>query len=121
MMELKKQGVLENDPQYEEILTKTLDSLRSNPEFGQTVASVQGMVDAEQKGDTDIIEITASGGNAEEAMEIVNFTARAYKRHNIQTNKEQATGLRKFVEKERTRAAEELREAQTELKKFEEE
>ena len=123
MLELKKKRIseftTEIPPQYEETLVKTLESLRAQPQFGETVAGLQGSINAEQKGDTDIIEISTSGSTAEEVMDLVNYTALAYKRHNLLKNKEQSTSLRKFVEKERNRVKIELEDAQSKLKEFE--
>ena len=100
-------------------LGKVSDST-SIAELQDVVSNIQSKVKSERVRDTDIIEITATSNIPEEAMDIANAVANAYRDHNRQENQEQMDQVIGFVQPQLEMIEKRLSLSTDKLKEFEE-
>jgi tyrosine-protein kinase Etk/Wzc len=84
------------------------------------VDEVQGSLSAEPVSETNIITITATGGDASMAARIANLAAEAYIDFNLSEKNKQARQVREFVEAQLTQTEVRLRSAEDALKRMRE-
>lgn len=78
----------------------------------------QKKVDVEQERGIDIVDITAQSPSPYEAALIVNTYAEQYKQLSLETNRQQLTIVRKFLQKQSSEKLKELNEAEDTLARF---
>ena len=82
------------------------------------VASLQGKVTTETIARTNIISITATTGNAKEAMDLANTVAQAYIEENLLEKKKQTSTVRQFIEEQLSHLEGRLKEGEERLRKI---
>ncbi|MBI2163352.1 MAG: polysaccharide biosynthesis tyrosine autokinase, partial [candidate division NC10 bacterium] len=98
----------------------TSREIRSTPRHLQAITDLQGRIKAEQEGNTDIINITASTPEAEEAARTANGVAEAFREENIATRTRQVREARLFIEQQLGEVGAALRASEEELKALKE-
>ncbi|MCK5305920.1 MAG: AAA family ATPase [Candidatus Omnitrophica bacterium] len=89
-------------------------------EVYNVVANLQSRITAETIERTNIIEITASAGNAKEAMNLANAVAHLYVEENLSEKKKQAGAARQFIEEQLSQLEVRLREGEAHLRGLDE-
>ncbi|MEK7338585.1 MAG: polysaccharide biosynthesis tyrosine autokinase, partial [candidate division NC10 bacterium] len=98
----------------------TSREIRSTPRTLQAITDLQGRVKAEQEGSTNIINITASAPEAEQAARTANAVAEAFREENIATRTRQIREARLFIEEQLGEVGARLRDSEEELKTLKE-
>jgi tyrosine-protein kinase Etk/Wzc len=94
---------------------KKSSKLKSEKEILSVLSKV---VNANQKGTLDFIEISAESPSTEEAALIANLYAQAYREFNLAMNRNQITTIRETLEKQKAEKREELIKAENNIKNF---
>ncbi|MCI0370930.1 MAG: polysaccharide biosynthesis tyrosine autokinase [candidate division NC10 bacterium] len=94
--------------------------VRNAPPHLQVIAHFQEAVKAEQEGSTNIINITATAPEAEQAARTANAVAEAFREENIATRTKQVREARLFIEEQLTEVGARLRDSEEELKTLKE-
>lgn len=89
-------------------------------ERAQEIARLQGMLLSEVVEGTNMIEITTTSSDPEEAMKVVNAVAQVYKEENFRSKVEQSKTAREFVEKQLNKIEDRLKVAEEALKEYKE-
>ena len=98
----------------------TSREIRSAPRTLQAITDLQGRVKAEQEGNTNLINITASAPEAEQAARTANAVAEAFREENIATRTKQVREARLFIEGQLGEVGARLRDWEEELKTLKE-
>ncbi|MEK7853479.1 MAG: AAA family ATPase, partial [candidate division NC10 bacterium] len=98
----------------------TSREIRSTPRTLQAITDLQGGIKAEQEGSTNIINITASAPEAEQAARTANAVAEAFREENIATRTKQIREARLFIEEQLGEVGARLRDSEEELKTLKE-
>ena len=89
-------------------------------ECAREIARLQGMLSAKVVESTNMIEITATSSDPEEATKVVNTVAQVYKEENFRSKVEQSKVAREFVERQLSKIENRLRAAEEALKRYKE-
>ncbi|HDN86396.1 MAG TPA: polysaccharide biosynthesis tyrosine autokinase [Candidatus Omnitrophica bacterium] len=87
----------------------------------EVVGRLQSQISTERVGKTNIIKITATSHDPEEAMKLANTVAGVYIEENLYEKNKQARTVRLFIEEQLTTLKERLHRAEEKIKKFSEE
>ena len=98
----------------------TTREIRSTPRHLQAVTELQERVQAEQEGNTNIINITATAPEAEQAARTANAVAEAFREENIAARTKQVREARLFIEEQLEEVGGRLRVSEEELKALKE-
>lgn len=98
----------------------TSREIRSTPRHLQAIIELQGGIKAEQEGNTNIINITATAPEAEQAARTANGVAEAFREENIATRTRQIREARLFIEEHLGEVSARLRDSEEELKALKE-
>ncbi|MGH7377157.1 MAG: GumC family protein, partial [Candidatus Methylomirabilales bacterium] len=98
----------------------TSREIRSTPRTLQAITDLQGRVKAEQEGGTNIINITASAPEAEQAARTANAVAEAFREENIATRTKQVREARLFIEGQLGEVGARLQASEEDLKALKE-
>ncbi|HEU5394365.1 MAG TPA: Wzz/FepE/Etk N-terminal domain-containing protein, partial [Candidatus Methylomirabilis sp.] len=98
----------------------TAREIRSTPRHLLVLTELQERVKAEQEGSTNIINITASAADAEQAARTANEVAEAFREENIATRTKQVREARLFIEEQLGEVGARLRDSEEELKALKE-
>ncbi|MBI5189856.1 MAG: polysaccharide biosynthesis tyrosine autokinase [Nitrospirae bacterium] len=96
------------------------DDVRADTSYMAAVSKLQSMVKTEQEGATNIINITVSAASPDEAQNMANTVAEAYRDQNIEMRNRQTTEGRKFIESQRKVVGERLAKAEESLRSYKE-
>ncbi|MEK7367319.1 MAG: GNVR domain-containing protein, partial [candidate division NC10 bacterium] len=98
----------------------TSREIRTTPRTLQAITDLQGGIKAEQEGSTNIINITASAPEAEQAARTANAVAEAFREENVATRTRQIREARLFIEEQLGEVGARLRDSEEELKTLKE-
>ncbi|MGH7380424.1 MAG: GumC family protein, partial [Candidatus Methylomirabilales bacterium] len=98
----------------------TSREIRSTARTLQAITDLQGRVKAEQEGSTNIINITASAPEAEQAARTANAVAEAFREENIATRTKQVREARLFIEEQLGEVGARLQASEEDLKALKE-
>jgi tyrosine-protein kinase Etk/Wzc len=87
-------------------------------EINNEVSKLQGSIETERLGATNMIRITATSDDANKAMELVNAVAQVYIEENLREKAKQARQARQFIEDQLSTLEERLNKAEERLKEF---
>ncbi|MFA6216199.1 MAG: polysaccharide biosynthesis tyrosine autokinase [Candidatus Omnitrophota bacterium] len=82
------------------------------------VSNLQGSIDSEKVGNTNMIRIVATADNAKEAMDLANSVADVYIEENLVDKAKQARHTRQFIEEQLASLEDRLRQAEDKLRIF---
>jgi len=82
------------------------------------VSNLQGSIDSEKVGNTNMIRIVATADNAKEAMDLANNVAQVYIDENLVDKAKQARHTRQFIEEQLASLEDRLRQAEDKLRIF---
>jgi capsular exopolysaccharide synthesis family protein len=82
------------------------------------VSNLQGSIDTEKVGNTNMIRIVATADNAKEAMNLANDVAQVYIEENLVEKAKQARHTRQFIEEQLASLEDRLRQAEDKLRIF---
>ncbi|MGH7394113.1 MAG: GumC family protein, partial [Candidatus Methylomirabilales bacterium] len=94
--------------------------IRSTPGHLQTISALQGGIKAEQEGNTNLINITATAPEAEQAARTANAVAEAFREENLATRTRQIREARLFIEQQLDELGTRLQASDQELKALKE-
>lgn len=94
--------------------------VRSTDKYLRVVTSLKSQVRAEQEGDTNIINITASSASPREATLIANTVAEVFRQASVEERNKKVRETRKFIENQLELVGKRLHEAEENLRTFEE-
>lgn len=94
------------------------EEIKRNRKYLGAIEHLKSMIKAEVQEGTDIIDITVTAGNPDEAELIANTAARAYRRYNIQSNSKRISEIRAFIEKQLDVTLKRLKAAEKKLQDF---
>ncbi|MBI4392115.1 MAG: AAA family ATPase, partial [candidate division NC10 bacterium] len=90
--------------------------IRSTPQHLMAITGLQDRIKAEQEGSTNIINITATAPEAEQAARTANAVADAFREENVATRTRQIREARLFIEQQLVEVGDRLRDFEEELK-----
>lgn len=104
------------------ILEEAINSLGLQKEDGTPFDStfIKNGLKVEPIGGTDILDISYTGRNREQAAPIVNAVVAAYMKNNLRVNRSQAVAARAFIEEQIPQVETAVRKAEEELRNFKE-
>jgi capsular exopolysaccharide synthesis family protein len=96
------------------------DEIRMSQSAMTALERLKGMVSAEHQKGTNIVEITVTSNNPQEAARIANAVAAAYRLHNIQEKNRKTIETKKFIEEQLASTHASLKQAERDLQAFKE-
>ncbi len=105
------------------VVEETLRRTELKDEKGEVLTTTKiykGLTIKGLKG-TDVMQITYTSGKPEEVAKVVNTLMEVYLENNVETNRTEARAARKFIEKKLPEIEANLREAELDLRRFQEE
>ena len=99
----------------------TSEQIRSDERLMEIVLRLQSKISTEVEGYTNIINITATSYNPDEAQRLANAVAEAYREYNSEEKNKRIIEARRFIEQQLAKKKEELRKAEDAVRKFREE
>ena len=99
---------------------KELDMF-TGADTAQVILDLQGRIDTQQEGYTNIIVIEVTDGDPRKARDLTNTVARMYQEYNHEQKNQQAVNHRRFVGEQRDKAREALAEAEDMVRLYREE
>jgi Mrp family chromosome partitioning ATPase/uncharacterized protein involved in exopolysaccharide biosynthesis len=87
-------------------------------EINEMAAMIEGEIETQQVGNTNLIEITATASRQQEAMNLANMVAESYIEENLLEKNSQARATRTFIESQLNVMRKRLAAAENKLKKF---
>ena len=99
----------------------TSEQIRSDGRLMEIVLRLRRKISTEVEGYTNIINITATSYNPDEAQRLANAVAEAYKEYNSEEKNKRIIEARRFIEQQLAKKKEELRKAEDAVRKFREE
>lgn len=92
----------------------------SSDKISDACSELQGMIETEREGSTDLIRIVVTSDNPELAAKVANAVAESFQEVDLTERKKQASTLRQFVEEQLALSAKRLHETEDSLKNFQE-
>lgn len=108
----KKLGLIPQDT--------TIEKIRISPASLKAIRDLQEQVEVKRVLGTNLIEISATSQNPEAAVRIANSLAEAFQEDNFATRSRQVREAREFIEKQLREVGSGLRQAEDQLKAFQE-
>lgn len=96
------------------------DTVRKDPKYSRVISRLQSMIRAEQEGNTNIINITVTSNDPEEAQRVANTVAEEFRAYNVFERNKQVIEARRFIENQLKVVEKRLKEAENALREFEE-
>ncbi len=94
--------------------------VRSSDKYLPIVTGLKSQIETEQEKNTNIINITATSANAQEAALLANTVAEIFRQSNIEERNKKVRETREFIEKQLEVVQSRLQEAEQNLRNFEE-
>ena len=95
-----------------------IDDRSDQDKISNVVSRLQGSIKTERVGTTNIIRITATSGNAKEAMDLARNVSEVYREESLLLKTEQFRHARQFIEEQLSSLEERLKLAEERLKQF---
>ena len=96
----------------------TSEQIRGDERLMEIVLRLQSKVSTRVEGYTNIIDITATSYNPDEAQRLANAVAEAYREYNSEEKNKRIIEARRFIEQQLIKKKEELRKAEDAVRKF---
>ncbi|MBI5287006.1 MAG: hypothetical protein HY878_05385, partial [Deltaproteobacteria bacterium] len=105
-----------------ERVAKTLGTIPRGkaPDYSRIITQLQSKIKTEQEGNTNIINITVTSSDPDEAQRIANTVAQEFREYSILERNKQVMEARRFIERQLKLVEERLKEAEEALNRFRE-
>jgi len=94
------------------------DEVNRNRKYLGVIAKLKSMIKTDVEDRTNIINLTVTAGNPDEAEKVANTVARAYRQYNIDSNSKRISEIRAFIEKQLSVTLERFKAAEKRLQDY---
>ena len=98
----------------------TPDEIRTSPAYMDAIEDLEDQIEVQRVNFTSLIEINVTSSNPEEAAQIANSTAKAFREDNLATRSRHVREARKFIEEQLQQVGSGLRQSEEQLGAFQE-